>query len=751
MVKQMAHEIRHRICSICEATCGLEVKIENGRIATIRGNDADVLSHGYVCPKGFAMKELHEDPDRLRMPLVRRGGDFVEVSWDEAFAEVERRLMPLVAEHGRQSVGLYFGNPSAHSFSLGLYIPVLACALATHNVFSASTVDQIPRHVTSGLMYGDWMSVPVPDIDRTDLLVVIGGNPMVSNGSMWTVPDFRGRIRALKARGGRLIVIDPKRTHTAKLADEHHFIVPGTDGLMLAAMLDTLIGEGLVDLERLGDHVRGFDALKEAVRGFTPELAAPVCGIDAGTIRHLARDIAMAKGAAVYGRVGASTQEFGSITNWLIDVVNAVTGNLDAEGGVMFPLAPAFQANARGDGGHGEGVVLWSRTSRVRGARDVMGEFPAVCLSEEIETPGDGQIRALFTVSGNPVLSIPDGDRLARALASLDFMVSVDIYLNETTRHADVILPGLSPFEEGHYDPTFTQLSVRNVARYSPPLFPREDRPAEWEILLQLASIAEGRVRSAAPIDDDIISEVVDGAVAKCGGLVEGRDPAELMGLLSAYRGPERQLDLHLRLGPYGDGFGSRPEGLTLARLIATPEGIDMGPLASRVPEALRTRDGKIDLAPEQLIADMPRLLARAHRNRGGQLLLVGRRDVRTNNSWLHNLPVLAKGPSRCTLQIHPDDANLRGMVSGAMAQVTGPGGVIEVEVEITDDIMPGVVSVPHGFGHDHLGTRLNVASQRPGANSNQLFDGLTLDVPSGNAVLNGIPVDVHPVPVQAP
>jgi anaerobic selenocysteine-containing dehydrogenase len=746
----MARETRHRICSICEATCGLEIDVEDGAVVAIRGHEADVLSRGYICPKGFAMKELHADPDRLQRPLVRRGGDFVEVSWDEAFAEIERRLMPIMAEHGRQSVALYFGNPGAHSFSIGLYLPVLARAVGTQNVYSAATLDQIPRHLASGLMYGDWMSVPVPDIDRTDLLVVIGGNPMVSNGSMWTVPDFRGRAKAMKARGGRLVVIDPKRTLTAKLADEHHFIVPGTDALLLAAMIQSLIAEGLVDLGRLEGVVAGLDRLEDAVRDVTPEIAAPVTGIPAAEIRRLAREIALTERAAVYGRMGTSTQEFGSLASWLIDVLNIVTGHLDEEGGAMFPLAPAFQNNSRGPGGRGRGVMVGRRRTRVRNAPELMGEFPAVCLAEEIETPGEGRIRALFTIAGNPVLSSPDGARLGRAFGSLDFMVSLDIYLNETTRHADVILPGMSPFEEGHYDTAFPQLSVRNYARYSPPLFPRADRPAEWEILLELASIAGGRVKSARQIDDDAVAGVVRAAVAQKGGPVEGRDPDEILDMLSAHRGPERQLDLQLRTGPHGDAFGARPDGLSLAKLIETPAGIDLGALHPRMPQALRTPDGRIDLAPEAFVADMPRLRQRAARGTARHLLLVGRRDVRTNNSWLHNLPVLAKGPNRCTLQIHPEDARARGLETGDLARVAGPGGAIEIEVEVTEDIMRGVVSAPHGFGHDQQGTRLSIARERPGANSNQIADMYAVDPLSGNAVLNGIPVEVRRADAQA-
>ncbi|MGE3767947.1 MAG: molybdopterin-dependent oxidoreductase, partial [Kofleriaceae bacterium] len=460
-----------RICPLCEACCGLELTIDDDKVVAIRGNDADVLSGGFICPKGNALRDLHDDPDRLRAPLVKRDGVHVEVTWDEAFAEIDRRLAPILAAHGRDAVAVSIGNPAAHRFGLLLYTARFGRALGTKNVFSASTLDQMPKQLSAGLMFGHWLSVPVPDIDRSQLLVIIGANPMVSNGSLWTVPDFRGRAKALQARGGTIIVIDPRRTETAQIADQHLFIRPGGDVYLLLGIVHTLFAEKLVRLGRLEAHVDGVGAVERAVVGFTPELVGPRCGIEASAIRELARTIATTERAAVYGRIGTCTQEYGTLASWLVDVINVLTGHLDAPGGAMFAKAAAFAANTLGAPGKGKGITVGRRRSRVSNAPEVFGELPMGCLAEEIETPGDGQVRALVTVASNPVLSAPNGPRLAAAMAALDLVVAVDIYLNETTRHADVILPGLSPLEESHFDVALMQLAVRNVARYSPPVF----------------------------------------------------------------------------------------------------------------------------------------------------------------------------------------------------------------------------------------------------------------------------------------
>ena len=741
-------ETKYRICPLCEATCGLQVVVNGREVITVRGDDADVFSQGFICPKGVALAQLDSDPDRLREPLVRRNGALVPVSWDEALAEVERRVLPIIAQHGADAVAVYLGNPNVHSLSLTLYGQALLRTLRTKNIFTASTVDQMPKQLAAGLMFGTFISVAVPDIERCDFLFVLGANPFDSNGSLWTVPDFPGRLRALQQRGGRCVVVDPRRSRTAAAADQHLFIVPGTDAYLLMAIVHTLFDEGLVDLGRLAAHTNGLDGVAATAKPFAATAVAPVCGIAADTIRKLARDLAHASRAAVYGRIGTCTQAFGTVASWLVDVCNVLTGNLDRAGGAMFPLAPAFAANTYGEPGVGRGVRIGRRHSRVRGAPEVQGELPVACLAEEIEIPGEGQIRALITIAGNPVLSTPNGARLGRALESLECMVSLDIYLNETTRHADVILPGLSPLEESHYDAVFTQFGYRNAARYSPPVFPPPTgRPPEWQTLLRLAGIVSGQGAGADvdTLDDFVATTQVQRAVGDAHSPVFGREPGDIMAALAPRRGPERLLDLALRSGPYGDGFGTRPDGLSLARLEAHPHGIDLGPLQPRIPESLRTPSGKIELAPQQLLDDVQRLRAGLGATlRNGDLVLVGRRHLRTNNSWMHNLPLLAGGRPVCTLHVHPDDATRLGLANGALARVASRVGAIDVPVEVTDAIMPGVVSLPHGWGHDQPGTRLTVAAARPGVNSNVLADEMQLDPLSGNAILNGIPVRVE-------
>jgi anaerobic selenocysteine-containing dehydrogenase len=729
----------YRICPLCEACCGLEVRTDGPKVVSIRGMDSDPFSRGYICPKAVALKDLHEDPDRLRQPLIKRDGRHVPVSWDEAFAEIERRLLPIVAEHGRDAVALSIGNPTAHKFGLQLYFQRLARTLGTKNNYSASTLDQMPKHLQSGLMFGHALSFAVPDITRTDWMLVLGGNPAASNGSLWTVPDFRGKAKALRARGGKLVVIDPRRTETAELADAHHFIRPGTDVHLLAAMLHTVFADGLVRLGTVEPHVRGLDALREAIIPFTPERAAARCGIPADTIRALAREFAAAERAIVYGRLGTCTQVFGTLTQWLIDALNIVTGRLDTPGGVMFPKAPAFAANTMGAPGRGRGVTIGRHRSRVSGSPEVLGELPMVQLAEEIETPGQGQVRALITLASNPVLSAPNGPRLSAALDGLDFMVSLDIYLNETTRHADVILPGVSPLEDSHYDIAFPQFSWRNQARYSAAVFePDDGQPAEWLSLLRLIAIAKGRGAQAdlQALDDEMLADDVRRQA--------GDQADAVIAAVSRWQGPERLLDLALRAGPYGDGFGRQPEGLNLAKLADAEAGIDLGELQPRIPEVLRTASGCIELAPEMLLADLPRAVADLDAA-AAPMLIIGRRDVRSNNSWMHNLPLLAKGPERCTLLVNPQDAARLGLAAGARARVQRDGREVQAPVELSESMMLGVVSLPHGWGHDLAGAQLGLAAERPGANLNAVLDERLLDPLSGNAVLSGVAVQVSP------
>ena len=733
-------ETRHyRICPLCEACCGLEVRTQDQRVIGIRGAENDVFSAGYICPKGYALKDLHEDPDRLRTPLIRRGASLVPATWGEAFAEIEKRLVPLMAEHGRDAVAISVGNPSAHKMGLLLYFGRLAKALATKNVVSASTLDQMPKQLSSGWMFGHWLSIPVPDITRSQFLLVIGANPMASNGSLWTVPDFRGKARALRERGGRLVVIDPRRTETAAVADAHHFIRPGADLFLLAAMVHTLFDEGLVQAGRLTDHVNGTEAVREAVQPFAPERVAARCAIAAATIRGLARELAAAERGCVYARIGTCTQRYGTLCSWLVDVLNVLTGKLDEPGGAMFPLAAAFAQNTQGAQGRGRGITVGRWKSRVSGAPEVFGELPITCLAEEIETPGAGQVRALITIASNPVLSAPGGPRLAAALQGLSFMVSLDIYLNETTRHADVVLPGLSPLEDSHYDVAFPQFSFRNHARYSSAVFaPPADHPPEWQNLLRLAAIAKGLSAQAdvLALDDALLED----EVRKFAG---DRTPAVLQAV-AGRQGPERLLDLALRAGPHGDLFGARPGGLTLDRVQVAAGGIDLGELQPRVPEVLRTPSGKIELAPAQCLADLPNAAAELDAA-APELVVIGRRDVRSNNSWMHNLPTLAKGPFRGTALVHPQDAARRGLVDGAQATLSGPGGSAEVTVELSAAMMPGVLSLPHGWGHSLPGAQLSVAAERPGTNLNALLDIAARDPLSGNSVLSGVAVTLTP------
>ena len=746
----MTDTTHHRICPLCEACCGLEIKVQQGRIISIRGDTQDVFSAGYICPKGVALKDLHEDPDRLRTPLIKRNGVHVPASWDEAFAEIERRLPPVIALHGRNATAVVVGNPAAHKIGLVGYFGKLARALGSKNVFSASTLDQMPKQLASGLMFGHWLSVALPDLVRTDLLLVIGANPLASNGSMWTVPDFKGKARAMQARGGRLIVIDPRRTETAAMADAHHFIRPGADVFLLAALVHTLFAEQLVRLGPVADWVAGVAEVGQAVAPFTPEAVAPRCGISADTIRDLARTLAGTPKAAVYARIGTCTQEFGTLASWLVDVLNVLTGHLDTPGGAMFAKPAAFGANTMGRPGSGKGIATGRHHARVSGAPEVMGELPITCLAEEIETTGPGQVRALITIATNPVLSSPNGPRLARALASLDFMVSMDIYLNETTRHADVILPGPSPLEDMHYDLAFPQLSWRNHARYSPPVFERAPgQPEEWETLTRLAAIARGQGghRDAGALDD---AQFADEAQRLFGAQAEA-----VLQATQGLRGPQRMLDAALRSGPYGegfgDGFGTRPGGLTLAKVMAANPsgGIDLGELQPRIPEMLRTPSGKIELAPPSLLADLLRAVADLARP-APELVIIGRRDVRSNNSWMHNLPVLAKGPMRCTALVHPGDAARLGLQDGALAEISSQTGQgprsVQAQVQISAEMMPGVVSLPHGWGHDQPGTRLQLAAQRPGANLNALLDDQWRDPLSGNAVLGGMAITLRAV-----
>ncbi|MFD6917097.1 molybdopterin oxidoreductase family protein [Streptomyces virginiae] len=726
-----------RICPLCEATCGLTLTLGDGVVTGARGDREDVFSRGFICPKGAAFGALDSDPDRLRGPLVRRDGRLQEATWEEAFDAIAAAVPAQVQEYGPQSVGVVLGNPNVHTMAGALYPPLLLKSLGTRNLFTASTLDQMPKHVSSGLLFGDPFAIPVPDLDRTDFLLLLGANPVESNGSLCTAPDFPGRLKALRARGGTLVVVDPRRTRTAALADRHLAPRPGSDALLLAALAHTLIEEKLADPGVLEEHRDGIGELGAALGSFTPEAVAPACDLTAAEIRTLARELAAAPTAAVYARIGSCTVEFGTLASWLVDVLNLLTGNLDRPGGALFPLSATAPAGR--PAGPGKGFTLGRWSSRVAGHPEVKGELPMAALAEEIETRGDGRIRILLAIAANPVLSAPDGDRLDRALSGLDFMVSVDPYLNETSRHAHVVLPPPPPSQSAHFDFAFNGFAVRNQARYSPAALPLADgRMDECEIHARLILAVSG-LHGAPPeaVDERVISDALARAVTDPHSTLHGRDPQELARLLTGRTGPERRLDLMLRTGPYD---------LTLDDLLQAPHGIDLGPLQPRLPGVLKTRSGRIELLPDPIADELPRLRA-ALADRPAALVLVGRRHLRSNNSWLHNVPALTGGSNRCTLQVHPQDADRLGLVDGGQARITADGGSLEVPVEVTDAIRSGVVSLPHGWGHDRAGSRLSVAAAVPGANVNQLLDGTRMDRLSGTAVLNGFPVELTPLP----
>ena len=742
-----------RTCPLCEATCGLEISVNpQEQVVRIRGDRDDVFSHGFICPKGSTLKQLHEAPDRLRKPLVKRDGKHVEVSWEEAWQVVNDGLMGVIERHGRGALSAYLGNPNAHNLGPQLFSAVMLRSMGSRNVFSASTVDQVPKHVAGGLMFGTPQSIPVPDVDHTDYLMMLGANPYASNGSLCTSPDFPGRIQAIRARGGKVVVVDPRRTKTAEESDEWISIRPGTDGLFLAAMVNVMFAENLVSIEpRIASLLNGVDELRDAVAAFTPAAVQDVTGVSAETTTRLARELCGAPTAAVYGRIGVNTVEFGTTNAWLIDAINVLTGNIDSRGGAMFTTPGTGSSTTRGAAGKGKGFAMGRGHSRVSNKPEVLGEYPVAVLAEEITTPGENQVRALITVAGNPVLSTPHSNQLDAALAELEFMVSIDIYLNETTRHADVILPPPSALEKDHYDVGLYIYAVRNIANYSVPVLQKDDAsPEEHEILLKLAGILQGLGPDNDPLalEEQTIYAMVTGAVSNSGSNIHGRDADEILNMLSAggRRGTARNLDFALQTGPYGAAFGANPGGLSLDVLLANPHGVDLGALEPKMPEMLRTPSGHIELSPEVFINDLKRLKESMNGVDLDQMLLVGRRDLKSNNSWMHNIKVLTKGSLSCTAHIHPNDAARIGAVTGTALRIASRVGEVQVPAEVTDSVRPGVVSLPHGWGHSVPGTKMSVAGEKAGVNSNILTDDQVLDPLSGNAVLSAIPVTVEVV-----
>lgn len=691
----------YRNCNICEAMCGLEIKHQDGNILSIKGDKEDPFSRGHICPKAVALQDFYNDKDRLKTPLKRTGDGWQALSWEQAYDEIATRFRGLQAEHGQDAVGVYLGNPNAHNFGNAIMLPRFFKALGSNNRYSSASADQLPHHVASNYMLGAGMLIPIPDIDHTDFMLIIGANPIVSNGSLMTAPGVGKRLKAIQDRGGNVVVVDPRRTETAKKADQHLFIRPETDALLMLALVNTLFEEQRVDLGHLASIIDGLDRLAEAVKPYAPEAVADACGIDATTIRNLARDMAAAKSAVCYSRMGASTQSFGGLCQWLNNVLNLLTGNFDRRGGAMFPQ-PAFDL-VRDKKGKPSSYGRFE--SRVRKLPYFNNEFPVATLADEILTPGEGQIRGMITIAGNPVLSSPGGARLEQAFDSLDFMVSVDIYLNETTRHADIILPATTGLEVPHFDVFFNSFAVRNTAKFSEPMFEKTpEQKHDWEILRDLSLHLTGR-------EDDGVT-------------------------------PEMMLDGGLKHGAYGE------QGMSLAKLKANPHGVDLGPLQPCLQQRLQTEDGLIHIAPQLYLEDLKRLdasgLLDQARNPDYPFAMISRRLPRSHNTWTQNSHRLVKGKNPCTMQMNAADAARLGLEDGQLAQVASPTGSIQLPVEINDDMFEGVVSIPQGWGHNRSDTGMTIAESQPGVSINDVTDAQRIDALTGNAAFNGTQVAIQ-------
>lgn len=716
--------VHYRACNLCEASCGLQITVQDNRVTDIRGDADDPMSKGYVCPKGIALADLHADPDRLRHPLRKRAdGGWEPIGWGAAFDLVAQRLLDIRQRHGDDSIGMYLGNPITHGWAPVTLIPLLLKALGTKHRYSAASVDQQPQHLLSYLLFGSPLLLPVPDIDRTDHLLVIGANPVVSNGSIMTAPDVRRRLRDLRARGGRLVVIDPRRTETADLADEHHFIEPGTDVLLLAAMVHTVFAEDAVTLGSSGDYVDGIDAIRDMVLPYSPEAVAEHVRIDADTIRRITRDFIAAPTAAVYARLGVCQSKFGTTAYWLVHVFNVITGRLDSPGGWMFSL-PAFDLPVIG--AKTTDLIGYDRwRSRVRNIPEFAAEFPSITLADEILTPGQGQLRAMILYAGNPVLTVPDGRRMDAALDDLEFCVAVDFYLNESTRHADVILPPTAVLEREEFDVVFGAVSVHNHVRFGEQVLqPDPDTRSDADILLELLWRIEAD-RS-------------------------GRRRARLAHRARRAFFPRRFVDAAVRIGPWGLRKGRR--ALSLAKIRKHTHGVDLGPLVPLLPKRLMTKDQRIRLDHPVITEDWPRVAgllsvgadANAVDADADSFLLIGRRHLRSNNSWMHNYSRLLGGSNHCALLMHPVDAHRLGHSNGGQVSVETPVGSIEADVEISESVMPGVVCLPHGWGHSRSGSRWRTAESTHGASVNDITDTSRFDPLSGNAAVSGVPVTVR-------
>lgn len=690
----------YRTCNICEAMCGLEIKHQGKEIISIKGNKNDVLSRGHICPKAVALQDFYSDPDRLKTPVRKTANGWEYISWEEAIDEVAQKLNEIQKANGQNAVGTYLGNPNAHKLGNALFMPLLLRALKTRNRFSASSVDQLPHHFASNYMFGHGNLLPVADIDHTQYMIIIGGNPMISNGSMMTCPDFPTRMKAIQKRGGKVVVIDPRKTETAKKADHHLFIKPGTDAYLLASMISVLVEKKKINLRHLESIIDGVEEVQNIALEFSPDNIQEITGILASDIYKMVEELTASSSGVVYSRMGASTQAFGGLCIWLTNVFNILSGNFDHRGGAMF-TQPAYDL-VKLTSKKGRPSNYGKYQSRVKGLPYYNGEFPVATMADEILTPGEGQIKAMVTVAGNPLLSCPNTGKLKEAFESLDFYVAIDPYINETTRHADIILPGTVALEESQYDIPFNNLAVRNTVKYAPPLFEKEENQRhDWEILNLLAA------------------------------KLKGEEPLQLT--------PEMMLEMGWK--------AQEKKGISIEELLKNPNGIDLGPLQTCLTERMQTDDGRIRLAPAPMITDINRL----HENlknhqavtRSYPLLLIGRRLLRSHNTWCHNSYRLVKGRNECTMLINPSDAEKYNITSGDIVKISSEVGTLQIEANITDQMMPGVISIPQGWGHSDEEANLSVANSKPGVNINLLTNGEAIDVLTGNAVLNGVPVSI--------
>lgn len=730
-------------CSLCEASCGAVMTVEDGRILKVAADREDALSGGFICAKGAAIPDLEADPDRVRTPLLRKNGELMPVSWEEAYAFIDDRLSAILAEHGPQATSVYVGNAAAHNLNIITYFEDLAKALGTTNLFTAASLDQNPRQVMSGLLYGDEFALYVPDIDRSQLVWIMGANPAESNGSMMVAPGFLGRMQKMHERGGRTVVFDPRHTMTASRASEYVPITPSGDAAFLAGVAHTLLKLGPPKTTALS-LVDDVATIEEWLAPFTPEAVAEACGIDAETIVRLATELRETEAAAVYGRLGTTTQLFSSLTCWLMDMVNIFAGNLDVIGGSMFPKPLLAQPNTIGPSGVGAGFTVGKWKSRVSGAPEVVGQMPMACMAEEMDTPGEGQIRALFCLAGNPITASPDTQRMAAAIDGLDLLVCLDIYQGETASKADVVLPSPPRLARANYDAYLYRFTVRNYGRYTQQYRPLETHErSDRETLLRLMAIAQGHGWDADidALEDATLAATVEAMTLVPESAIEGRDPAEIMTALSTLEPMERRMDFGLRIGPFGDGFGSR-KGISLQTLKESPQGVDCGPLVSRLPESLRTTSGRIEAVHDIIGAELNRLTRWLGETRP-RFTLIGRRQLRSNNSWFHNLKRMQHPTRECTAQINPLDAAKLGVTSGDLLRVSTPKAAIDIPAEVSDTLSPGVVSIPHGWGHEMLDGKLNVASANPGVNVNRIVNYDDVDPLTWNGRLNGMPVDI--------